>query len=103
MFENKRSETCGVQAAIPRPARNLLWYLVDTMEVEEKDSLQLFHLEAVSENGVERQKIVHTQENPPYEQVRIADLNPVDAKVCVIDDGDHTTMLLAGEYGGEVL
>ena len=40
----------------------ILWGLIDTMEVVEKDYLQIFTL--TSENG--KQKIVHEQEQPEY-------------------------------------
>jgi len=65
----------------------------------EADYLQVFNLSAAGVGGTAVQKVVHRQEEPPYrkEQILASDA-PVGAKVYVIDDGDHTTMLLAEEY-----
>ena len=45
------------------------------------------------------QHITHTQEQPPYlYQMDVPCTDAVDAKIFVIDDGTHSTMLLAEEY-----
>ena len=96
MFENKRYITRGVQTSVSLPLQTLLWYLIDSMDVPEKDWLQVFEL-GPAENG---QRIIHTQEKPPYRNehvLRFGDV-PLRAKLFVIDDGDHSTMLLANEY-----
>ena len=73
----------------------ILWDLIDSMEVVEKDYLQVFRLSA--ESGM--QKIPHSQEQPPYERtLEFRTDNPITAKIFVIDDETHTTMLLAEEY-----
>lgn len=95
MFSPKRYFTRGVQAEIPFDLQMFMWFLV-TILPEPKDHLQVFRL-SVSEKG--NQHIVHEQEVPAYSReydVRID--NPINAKVYVIDDGDHSTMLLAEEY-----
>ena len=52
---------------------------------------------SVSDDGIQR--IVHEQEEPEYHKEYDIDIeNPITAKVYVIDDGDHCTMLLAEEY-----
>jgi hypothetical protein len=62
---------------------------------EPKDYLQVFRLSSF--NGM--QKIVHTQEEPKYEKEYLVNFNQtVNAKIFVIDDEDHCTMLLAEEY-----
>ena len=95
MFDNDRYITKGVGAEIPLWIQNLMWLAVETMEVEKKDYLQVFNLSA--ENG--QQKITHVQEEPPYEHEYIINTDSsITAKVFVIDDEDHTTMLLAEEY-----
>lgn len=96
MFENDRYVTRGVQASVSLPLQTLLWYLIDSMDVPEKDWLQVFELEP-AESG---QRIVHIQEKPLYRNehvLRFGDV-PLRAKLFVIDDGDHSTMLLADEY-----
>lgn len=46
-----------------------------------------------------KQKIIHEQEVPEFKrEYLLAFPNLVNAKVYVIDDGDHCTMLLAEEY-----
>ena len=44
MFNNQKFLTRGVMAEIPSWLTNLMWHMVLTMEVEEKDYLQVFTL-----------------------------------------------------------
>lgn len=95
MFSSKRYFTRGVQAEIPFDLQMFMWFLV-TILPEPKDHLQVFRLSA-SDN--ETQHIIHEQEEPPYhKEFDLVFDAPVNAKVYVIDDGDHSTMLLAEEY-----
>lgn len=96
MFQNDRYVTCGVATSISFSLQMLLWYLVDSMEVEEKDYLQVLQLEAYGD----KQKIIHMQENPPYRKEHLLSFGEtsVKAKLFLIDDEDHSTMLLADEY-----
>lgn len=98
MFNNARYITRGVTTEIPLELQCFLWLAIDSMEVETKDYLQVFHLSP--QNGT--QHIIHTQEEPPYRAEYHISLSrdelPVTASLFVIDDGDHTTMLLASEY-----
>ena len=88
MFDNQKFLTRGVMAEIPSWLTNLMWHMVLTMEVEEKDYLQVF-----------RQHIIHEQEQPPYRyELDVPCDDAVNAKVFVIDDLTHSTMLLAEEY-----
>lgn len=101
MFQNERYITRGVKEKINE--KNpitflLLWELIDEMEVDEKDYLQIFILRAKLDEQ-KMQEIEHFQEQPPYKEVhRFYTESPIDAKVYVIDDGEHSTMLLAEEY-----
>lgn len=97
MFDNSRYLTKGVDADIPLMLQVLMWQCIDEMP-EPKDYLQVFRLKKL-ENG--NQMIVHSQENPAYKQTYVifADgFEAVDAKIFVIDDETHSTMLLAEEY-----
>jgi hypothetical protein len=95
VFNNQRYITRGIETTIPLWLQNLMWYAIEVMEVESKDYLQVFT--PIAENGM--QKIVHTQEQPPYEKEYLTECSdPISAKIFVIDDGDHSTMLLASEY-----
>lgn len=44
MFNNQKFLTCGVMAEIPSWLIHLMWHMVLTMVVEEKDYLQVFTL-----------------------------------------------------------
>ena len=95
MFNNQRYATRGVTTTVPLVLQIILWDLIDSMEVEEKDYLQVFKL---TSDGT-TQQITHSQEQPPYERtLEFRTDNPITAKIFVIDDETHTTMLLAEEY-----
>ena len=95
MFDDQKILTRGVMADIPSWLTNLMWHMVLTMEVKEKDYLQVFTLTKTPTS----QHIVHEQEQPPYRyELDVPCGDAVDAKVFVIDDSTHSTMLLAEEY-----
>ena len=95
MFNNQRYLTKGVQADIPFELQIFMWECIDRLP-EERDYFQVFELEIT--NGIQR--IHHFSEQPEYsmEYLLPTVTNPVTAKVYVIDDSDHSTMLLAEEY-----
>ena len=97
MFEKskKRYLTRGIDAEIPFDVQLFMWQCVDAMP-EPKDYLQVFRL--TEQNGL--QIIHHTTEQPEYEMTYILTTmtKAVTAKIYIIDDGDHCTMLLAEEY-----
>ena len=95
MFTSPRYATRGITATVPLVLQIILWNLIDSMEVAEKDYLQVFRLSA--ESG--KQKITHSQEQPDYnKEYLFQSEEPITAKIFVIDDKTHTTMLLAEEY-----
>lgn len=94
MFENPRYLTREVNQNIPLELQIFMWSCIDELTIE-KDYLQVFNLTIV--NGIQR--IEHKQEVPKYQNTySVLVDNPVDAKIFVIDDCDHSTMLLAEEY-----
>ena len=94
MFNNQRYLTCGVDNTIPIELQLFLWGCVDQLP-EERDYLQVFDLEQVGT----MQSITHRSEQPEYRKVYLLPSeSPITAKIYVIDDGDHSTMLLASEY-----
>lgn len=95
MFSNQRYLTRGVQADIPFELQLFMWGCIDRLP-EERDYFQVFKLEVIG--GIQR--IHHFSEQPEYsmEYLLPTVTNPVTSKVYVIDDGDHSTMLLAEEY-----
>ena len=95
MFTSPRYATRGVTTTVPLVLQIILWDLIDSMEVAEKDYLQVFCLSA--ESG--KQKITHSQEQPEYsKEYLFPSEEPITAIIFVIDDETHTTMLLAEEY-----
>ena len=95
MFNNPRYCTRGISETVPLLTQIVLWDLIDSMEVEKKDYLQVFRLTTNDKT----QHVTHTQEQPPYERtLEFRTDNPITAKIFVIDDETHTTMLLAEEY-----
>ena len=94
MFQNKRFLTRGVQAEIPIELQLFLWNCIDNLP-EERDYIQVLALKEIDGNL----HIHHFSEQPEYSKEYTIDLaNPVNQKVYVIDDTDHSTMLLAEEY-----
>ena len=94
MFQNKRFLTRGVQAEIPIELQLFLWNCIEQLP-EERDYFQAFKLDV--SNG--KQHIYHFSEQPAYsKEYQISTEKPITAKVYVIDDIDHSTMLLAEEY-----
>ena len=86
--------TCGVDSSIPLELQLFLWDCVDRMPAP-RDHLQIFDLEQV---GC-MQGIIHRAEQPEYhKEYLIPSDTPITQKLYIIDDGDHTTMLLAEEY-----
>ena len=94
MFQNKRFLTRGVQAEIPIELQLFLWNCIDNLP-EERDYFQVFALKEI--DG--KQHIHHFSEQPEYsKEYQISTEKPITAKIYVIDDIDHSTMLLAEEY-----
>ena len=96
MFENAKYITKGVNEEIPPWLVNLMWFMISQMEVESKDYLQVFELKKQPDG---KQYICHKQEQPPYKyEMQLECKTAVNAKIFVIDDQTHSTMLLAEEY-----
>ena len=94
MTETNRYLTCGVDSTIPLELQLFLWDCVDRLP-EPKDYLQVFELRPMGS----LQSITHTSEEPEYHmEYLIPSDAPIAEKLYIIDDGDHSTMLLASEY-----
>ena len=94
MLNNQKFLTRGIESEIPSWLVHLMWHMVLTMEIEEKDYLQVFKLTKTPVG----QHIVHEQEQPSYSyELDVPCNDAVDAKVFVVDDLTHSTMLLAEE------
>lgn len=94
MFDNNRYLTCGVDSLIPLDLQLFLWGCVERMPAP-KDYLQIFELTAAGP----MQSITHSSEEPEYRKVYLLPYDrPITEKLYIVDDGDHSTMLLANEY-----
>ena len=94
MFNNKRYLTCSVDIAIPIELQLFLWNCVDGLP-EPRDHLQVFDLKQV---GI-LQCITHRSEEPEHHmEYLLPSERPITEKLYIIDDGEHSTMLLANEY-----
>ena len=94
MTETKRYLTCGVDNTIPIELQLFLWECVERMPAP-KDYLQVFELKPVGS----LQLITHSSEKPEYHMEYLLPLDTqITEKLYIIDDGDHSTMLLASEY-----
>lgn len=93
MFRNKRYTTKGITGDVPVMIQILLWNLIDTMNVSEKDYLQVFNLS--EENS--RQKIVHTQEVPEYKKeylISLSDTPVFCGKIFVMDENEYSIITI---------
>ena len=100
-FTGIRHITCGIENEIPFELQTILWNMIDQDKQQGKvlDYLQVFELKPIFQNGVEMQEITHIQEQPQRKKkITIESETPISAKIFVIDDIDHETMLLNHEY-----
>lgn len=98
MFENSRYLTRGIDENIIPELQLCMWHMIDIMTID-KDYLQVFNLSKKVIDGITVQHIEHSQEVPPFSQdIDLIIDEPVECKIYVIDDGDHSTMLFAEEY-----
>ena len=94
MFPSQRYATAAVSREIPLTVQLFLWQCIDALPFS-PDYLQVFELS--TERG--RLRIVHAQEYPDYrkEYMLRSDV-PITAKLYVINDTNHATMLFCEEY-----
>ena len=94
MAKQQRYLTCGVDSTIPLEIQLFLWECVDRMPAP-RDYLQVFELKPIGS----LQSITHSSEEPEYHMEYLLPMEvPITEKLYVIDDGSHSTMLLANEY-----
>lgn len=99
MFTGTKYITQGIKTNIPTFVQYILWHLIETMNIGQKDYFQVFQLEGVFLEGRLQQKIIHSQEEPNYrKEYTLFTKKIVYNKIFVIDDETHCTMLLAEEY-----
>lgn len=102
MFDNNRFITAGVNSEVDIRLQLIMWSLIDELNrnISEKvDYLQVFNI-CKKDNKI---LIEHSQEIPKYKKLyEISNMSDIEIndklKLFVIDDVDHSTMLLAEEY-----
>lgn len=103
MFDPPRYATRGIVESLAPDIQFTLWAMVDVLRLRsgvEPDYLQVFDL-APSEKTLApfNQAIQHRQEEPRYSATNYLCVDdPITVRVFIIDDGSHSTMLLAEEY-----
>ena len=98
---NNRHITRGIQSELPFELQIILWSMIDENIKKglEMDYLQVFTLKSINIDGMIMQEINHSQEQPEYKNTFAFESdNPISAKIFVIDDLIHSTMLLNYEY-----
>jgi hypothetical protein len=99
MFRGQKYITHGIEEDIPKELQIYLWNLILEMKVKKVDYLQVLKIKLDKNDGKKGLIIVHSQEVPPYKQEHFYETDfRITAKIFVIDDGAHSTMLLAEEY-----
>ena len=102
MFDKyNRYTTRGIEREISIEMQLYLWNYIDMLKEQgqELDYLQVFELTKESFDDIFFQKIEHRQEVPEYRrEYNVFPTQMVNAKIFVIDDDTHSTMLLAEEY-----
>lgn len=102
MFDNNRFITVGVNSEVDIRLQLIMWSLIDELNrnISEKvDYLQVFNI-CKKDNKI---LIEHSQEIPKYKKLyEISNMSDIEInnklKLFVIDDVDHSIMLLAEEY-----
>ena len=93
IFYNTKYVTNGINSKVDLFLQLFMWNLITDMKGP-KDYLQIF--KCSNENG---KKIEHIQEVPEYKRQYLLYADTIFiGKIFVIDDGEHSVMMLAEEY-----
>ena len=101
-FDKEKYITKGINETLPAELSIYLWTLIEDLKKEgmSLDYLQVFEL---SQGTKDTLQVVHSQEIPPYKKVHKIKIKEnteekISARVFVIDDITHATMLMDYEY-----
>lgn len=95
--------TRGINSELPFKVHCIIWRILDEFmtnrDNKKIDYLQVFRIYK-DKNCI---KIIHTQEVPTYKKEIILNRDDItlsnnEYKIFIIDDGEHSTMMLAEEY-----
>lgn len=100
MFDKEKYISKGISEKLSVDLITLLWVMIDESKFKtDLDYFQIFNLTVFDQDGIKVQKIIHEQEQPRYKNsICVLCDTQVNAKVYCIDDGSHSTMILAEEY-----
>ena len=91
-------KTNGVDERLPLVLQMYLWQLMFEVD-ENRDYLQIFEIKEDVIEGALVQVIIHSQEEPEMTKSHYYGTDePIVARVYIIDDTTHFTMLLSSEY-----
>ena len=94
MFE-KRFITEKCSSKIPVYLQNLMWLMIDSMEVKKQDSVQNFELKKIIEEDKFFQQVIHTQKYNQYKNIVIISVDfekIVDTTVSVVNYEEYSVM-----------
>ena len=100
MFEGQKLVTRYLNESVLPDIQMILWGLVEEIRGKIKhDYLQVFDLSIENVQGIDVQVVKHTQERPRYKKIhRYLVVEPVKARIFIIDSEEYCTMLFAEEY-----
>jgi len=94
LFIGKKMVSPRVADAIPQWLQNMLWYLIETMEVDVKKRVQLFELSTVLQDGIIRQRIIHLQQPNYHREYVVSAVVMVEALIVAIDTGKYCVLIM---------
>jgi len=100
-FNGARYMTNGINSQLSLELQLILWGMIaeNIKKGLKMDYLQVFDLKLIHIDGVRMQEITHRQEQPKRQNTFAFESDkPINAKIFVIDDIDHVTMLFNHEY-----
>lgn len=104
MFDaHERYSTKRVMEEASEELRRLIWNIVDSFtsgrKQDETDYLQYFELSLAERNGHAMQRIIHRQEQPPFVEETIYEVDrPIEGAIIVYDEIARTILMFAEEY-----
>ena len=102
MFDNNRYVTSGVNSEVDIRLQLIMWNLIDELNRNRSTKVDYLQVFNICKKG-NKILIEHSQEIPQYKKLyEISNISDIEVnnklKLFVIDNIDHSTMLLAEEY-----
>ncbi|RAU91043.1 DUF960 family protein [Paenibacillus sp. YN15] len=98
MFNGTKIISQSVQDAVPLWLQNVIWYVLETMDIPVQSAVQSFRLTSQPKTDDPRSyhlTVLHCQQHPYYRKEHaLTAPRPVTAHILVIDNPPHCFMLL---------